>query len=352
MNRKIALLSGARGQDAALLSRFLLDEDWKVIAFERHVQSPDYTNIKDILDHPNYVLEKGDVTDAGSVSRLVSLYKPDHFYHLAANSFVGCSWQEPSAVFQTNAIGTLNCLEAVRNHSPNTKILVASTSETVGNSKEVIQNEETKHSPHSPYAVSKTAAEHMCHVWRFSHKIFACYTRCYNHESIYRGREFVTRKASDWIGRSFNTVENKVIDKMPSKSFISTEQAFRYALDQGYINQLKLGNLNSSRDWLAAEDCVRGMHMVLSLNEPDDFVLASGKMHSIDDFLKIAFNHIGIYDYMPFIGQDPKFMRPDDVVTLCGDYSKAKRILGWEPTISFENLVKTMVTNDIKINSV
>jgi GDPmannose 4,6-dehydratase len=347
----IALISGARGQDAAELSRVLLNENWKVIAFERHTQSPDYENIEEILNHPNFVLEKGDVTDLGSITRLLNQYKPHHFYHLAANSFVGCSWNEAISVFNTNTTGTLNCLEAVRNHSPKTKILVASTSETVGNSKHPIQNEETPHTPRSPYAASKAACEHLVQIYRNSHKMFACFTRCYNHEGIYRGREFITRKVTDWIGKNWNIVDKEIMAKISTNMCISTNKAFRLALDKGFINKLKMGNRFSSRDWLSATDCVKGMKLVLEENEPDDYVLASGRMHSIDDLLRVAFDAVGIEDYLYFVESDPKFMRPDDVVTLCGDASKAKNKLGWEPTVPFEELITQMVKHDIKINS-
>ncbi len=340
---KTALVSGLRGQDAAWLARLLLEKNYKVVGFERHIQAPNYSNVLEIMNHPNYVMEKGDITDAGSISRLVSQYKPDEFYHLAANSFVGCSWNEPSAVITTNTIGTLNCLEAIRLCNPKTKFLFASTSEVVGNSKEVIQNEDTQHSPHSPYAVSKIAGEHLCHVYQFSHNIFASFTRCYNHESIFRGKEFVTRKITSWIGESYNKVYDNV-------KYGTVEERFLFALDKGIISPLKLGNLNSSRDWLDARDCVRGMHLTLQLDKPDNFVLASGKMHSISQFLTYAFNYVGIKNWIPFIGQDPKYMRPDDVVTLCGDYSKAKRILGWEPTVSFEQMIQEMIRHDIEVN--
>ena len=340
---KTAIISGARGQDSAWLSRLLLEKEYRVVAFERHVQSPDYSNIREIMNHSNYILEKGDVTDAGNISRLVSLFKPDEFYHLAANSFVGCSWSEPSSVLNVNTIGTLNCLESIRLCSPKTKFLFASTSEVVGNSKDKIQNENTIHTPHSPYAISKVAGEHLCHVYQFSHGLFTSFTRCYNHESKFRGKEFVTRKITDWIGRSYNKVYNRI-------HFGTVEQRFLTALNEGVIDQLKLGNINSCRDWLDARDCVRGMYLTLQLDKPDCFVLASGQMHSIRDLLDVAFNYIGIYDWKPFVGQDPKYMRPDDVVTLCGDYSKARNILGWKPEVDFNSMIHEMIQHDIEIN--
>jgi GDPmannose 4,6-dehydratase len=349
MNNKTAIVSGARGQDAAWLSKLLLEDGWKVVGIKRRVQSPDYSNIKDIIDHENYILEMGDVTDQGSIARIVSLHKPDHFYHLAANSFVGCSWSEPASVFNINAVGTLNVLEAVRFCSPATRVLLASTSEVVGNSKDFIQDEETILTPHSPYAIAKAAAEHFIKVYRESHKMFCCFSRCYNHESKFRGKEFVTRKITNWIGDAFNKVDSHIDSMYERNKFVSTEDAFNLALANGYIDKLKLGNLSSSRDWLDARDCVRGMKMILDHDKPDDFVLASGKMRSIADLLKTAFGVIGINDYMKFIGQDARYMRPDDVVTLCGDYSKAKAILGWEPRISFEDMVKEMVENDIQL---
>lgn len=350
MSQHTAICGGARGQDAAWISRLLLDQGWKVYAFERHTQNPNYNNIQDIMNHSNYFLEKADVTDGSSIARLVSLVKPDHFYHLAANSFVGCSWNEPISVLRTNTEGTLNCLEAVRLNSPKTKFLLASTSECVGNSEEEIQNEHTKLSPHSPYAASKAAAEHFVKVYRFSHKMFACYTRCYNHESIFRGKEFVTRKITSWIGENFNKVEQNIEKIIGQNQAITVEDAFGICLKEGIINKLVLGNLDSSRDWLDARDCVRGMHMVLNQDKPDDYVLASNTMRSISDFLTEAFGVIGIKQWQHFIGQDPRFLRPSDIVTLRGDYSKAKRELGWEPTISFKTMVSDMIRNDIELN--
>lgn len=351
INKKVALLSGGRGQDASLLSRLLLKEDWKVVAFERHTQNPNYENIAEIMNHPNYILEKADVTDAGSVFRVVDKYKPEHFYHLAAASFVHSSWNEPMSVLNTNSGGTLNCLESVRINSPQTKFLFASTSEVVGNSKDIIQNEDTILTPHSPYSAAKAFGEHIIHVYRFSHKLFCCFTRCYNHESKFRGRNFVTRKITDWIGKNWNIVDKNMDALLGNNSFINTEEAFERALNKGIINKLDLGNLNSSRDWLAAEDCVRAMFMVLNQDKPSDYVVASGKMHSIDDFLRIAFSKIGISNYIQFIGQDEKNLRPSDVITLLGDYSKIKKALGWEPTISFDLMIKQMIDHDLELYS-
>jgi GDPmannose 4,6-dehydratase len=348
-NQKVSLISGGRGQDAAWLARLLLKEGQKVIAFERHVQSPNYENIQELLSNENYVLEKADVTDFGSVSRLVLNHKPDYFYHLAANSFVGCSWNEPMAVLNTNAGGTLNCLESIRLFSPKTKFLLASTSETVGNSLEHIQDENTPHTPRSPYAASKVFSEHICHIYRDSHKLWSAFTRCYNHESIFRGREFVTRKITDWIGRSFNTVE-KNIDYISSGKILSVDAGFKAALEKGLISKLPLGNRYSQRDWLSAIDCVRAMKMIMDLDKPDDFVIASGKMHSIDDLLTIAFARIGIVDWEQFVEFSDKNKRPDDVITLCGNASKAKKILGWEPQITFKQMIEEMVEHDIEIN--
>lgn len=349
---QIAMISGVRGQDGSLLSRLLLEQGgWKVVGFARHTQNPDLSNIKDLLNHDDFILEDGDLTDLGSITRLVTKYKPDRFYHLGAASFVHTSWDEPISVFNVNAIGTLNCLEALRHCSPKTKFLFASTSETVGNSPEPIQNEKTPHTPHSPYAVAKAAGEHLCHVYRFSYGMFTCFTRCYNHESRFRGKNFVTRKITDWIGHAWNVVDKNINRLTGNKlGFISTKEAFERALDEGLISPLKLGNLNSARDWVAAEDCVRAMTMVLDQDKPDDFVISSGRMHTIHDLLSVAFKTIGIDDYKPFIGTDPKFCRPDDVITLCGDYSKAEKILGWTPIIAFDDMIATMVKHDIELH--
>jgi len=347
MDKQTALISGTRGQDGAILARKLLDEGWVVVGFERHTQTPDYTNIQEILDHPNFILERGDVTDFSSVARLVLKYKPNVFYHLAAISAVWVSWNEPVSVLQTNTIGTLNCLEAIRTYSPETKFLLASTSETVGNSPDQVQNEETSHTPRSPYAASKACAEHLVQIYRESHNLWACFTRCYNHCSIYRGKGFVTRKITDWIGSSFAKVDSIIDSDFQKNTFVSTEEAFKRALDTGVIQPLALGNLDTCRDWLAAEDCVDAMFLMMSQEKPDDYVVSSGIMRSLREFLTEAFGVIGIENWEQFVVQDARFFRPHDVVTLCGDNSKIKNKLGWEPRLTFNDLVSKMVRHDI-----
>jgi GDPmannose 4,6-dehydratase len=323
--KKIAVVSGGRGQDASYLAEFLLEKNYTVIAIDRRSSSPDYSNIEHLFGNPNYVTESGDITDFGSIARIVQKYQPDEFYNLAAMSFVGASWDEPLATCHIDFIGVCNCLEAIRLFSPKTKMYQASTSEVYGDVQTPMQDENTEKRPRSPYGAAKSGAEDLIKVYKDSYNLFVCWGRLFNHESPRRGKQFVTRKITNWIGSNFE----KILSKQP-------------------VEKLKLGNLESKRDWCHAKDMVRGMWMMLQLPEPDNFVLASGKTWSIKQLLSNAFGCIGISNWEDYVEYDKSQVRPADVNLLCGDFSKAKRILGWEPTISFDKLIEEMVNEDVK----
>lgn len=353
MSQKIALISGARGQDASYLAELLLEKGYKVVATERRSSSPNYSNIKHLIDNTNYILEEGDITDFGSVARLLEKYKPDEFYNLAAQSFVAASWNQPIATCEIDFVGVCNCLEAVRLFSPKTKFFQASTSEVYGDVLSDMQDEDTPARPRSPYAAAKYGAEGLIKVYRDSYGIFACFARSFNHESPRRGKQFVTRKITNWIGESFKKVdlfitkEGKKYSNNNMTKFFNVQEAFELAIKQGYLNPLRLGNLEAKRDWTHAKDIVRGMWLMLQQEKPDDYVLASGKTRSIKEFLHSAAYHAGLYNWEPLVVQDEKFYRPADVNLLCGSYAKAKKNLGWEPEISFNQLVKEMVETDL-----
>jgi len=353
---KVAVISGGRGQDASYLAEFLLEKDYKVVAFERRISNPDFSNIKDIMNHPNFELVCGDVTDMASVCNIMSKYQPDEFYNLAGQSFVAASWDEPLETSNVNYNGVGNCLEAIRICSPKTKFLQASTSEVYGDVQNDKQDEDTPARPRSPYAASKHAAEGLIKTYRDSYGLFACYSRAFNHESKRRGQEFVTRKITKWIGDAWKIVDGKVSDYFKEgfpgdcskrSGMLSYSAGFKRALVEGDIEPLRLGNLEARRDWSHAKDIVRGMWLMMQEDKPDDYVLASGTTRSIKEFLTDAFGIAGIGKWDVFVVVDEKFFRPADVNLLCGDASKAKEKLDWEPQISFTDMVKEMVNHDM-----
>jgi GDPmannose 4,6-dehydratase len=341
---KVALISGCRGQDASYLSKLLLSKGYKVVGLERRVSSPDYTSIQECLDNPNFTLEQGDITDFGSLTRLLKQYQPDEFYNLAAQSFVGSSWDQSVVTCEINFLGVCNCLEAIRLISPKTKFYQASTSEVYGDVLTSTQNEETLARPRSPYAASKYAAESLIKVSRDSYGTFACFARCFNHESKFRPKQFVTRKITSAIGDMLRSIENGI----SSFGSFDNQSLFEYALSQDVIRPIRLGNIDACRDFSHASDMVYGMWLMLQQEKPDDFVFASGTTRSIREFLDAAFLEVGVVDWSSLVVIDPAFYRPADVNVLCGDATKARQKLGWEPQVTFHSLVKEMIDYDCR----
>lgn len=349
-NNYICVISGILGQLASYLATLLLSKGYKVVGIQRRSSSPDYTNILSLIDNPNFTIEQGDVTDFGSIARIVDQYKPDEFYNLAAQSFVSASWTQPIATCEVDFMGVCNCLEAIRLFSPKTKFLQNGSSERFGDVTSSIQNENTECRPRSPYAAAKCGAEYLVKVYKESYNLFACNSICFNFESKFRGKEFVTRKITNWIGINFGIVEKFILERLAQNMSITTEDAFKFALTRGAITPLKLGNLDASRDWSHASDIANGIWLMLQQESPDTFLFASGKTRTIKEFLTAAFNDIGVSDWTPYVQVDPKFYRPAEVNLLCGDSLKAKTLLKWNPVITFEALVKEMVQNDIALN--
>ena len=329
MNKK-ALITGVTGQDGSYLSELLLEKDYEVIGLYRRTSTNDLSRIEGVLDHDNFSLEEFDLTDPANVFRIIDRYQPDEFYNLAAQSHVQTSFVQPTTSFEINTVGVINILEAIRSCSMHTKFYQASTSEMFGrnftidpkdNSK--YQNENTELLPQSPYGVSKVASHRMVQIYREAYGIFACSGILFNHESPRRGDRFVTRKITKYIS---NVINHK-------------------------INQtLKLGNLNAKRDWGHAKDYVEAMHMMLQLDGADDFVICTGKTWSVLDFVKACFERVDL-DYKNYIEIDPSLYRPAEVDYLLGNNSKAYEVMGWEPKISFEELVADMVDSDLKKNN-
>jgi len=329
---KISLITGANGQDGSYLSELLLDKGYKVYGMIRRSSTDTTERIAHLINDHNFELVEGDITDATGIHKIIEQLKPDEVYNLAAMSHVGTSFNEPVSTFQIDAVGPLNLLEAIRQSSPKSKFYQASTSELYGDTKECPQNEETSFNPCSPYAVAKLAAHKAVSTYRRAYGLFACAGILFNHESPRRGETFVTRKITKYVANIIN-FRNKY-DRNPVKS-----------VD---ILPLYLGNLDAKRDWSHAKDMIRGMWMIMQHSKPDDFVLASGYSRTITQFLLTAFTY-GCAKYKEYVEIDPQFYRPADVNLLQGDASKAKRVLGWEPEISFDKLVDSMVESDLKL---
>jgi len=316
---KTALITGINGMDGSHLADFLLKKDYKIYGVERRSSSKNRTNTSHL--EGKIVFLQGDLTDQNSLLRCLKEANPDEVYNLAAQSFVGESWNTPEHTSEVTGLGVLRILEAIREFNPKIRFYQASSSEMFGRMIENPAKETTPFYPRSPYGVSKLYGHWITKNYRESYNMFACSGILFNHESERRGIEFVTRKISDGIVK----------------------------IKLGISDHITLGNLDSKRDWGYAPDYVEAMWLMLQQDTPEDYVIATGDTYSIREFLSIAFNHIGISNWESYIKQDPRFMRPAEVDVLRGDFSKAKRELGWSPQTSFVDLVKKMVDNDLKL---
>ncbi len=314
---KTALITGITGQDGSYLAELLLGEGYRVVGMTRRTSTDVHERIQHIVDDIEFV--SGDLLDQTSITTIVDNVRPDEVYNLAAQSFVPTSWSQPVLTGEFTALGVTRVLEAIRAVDPKIKFYQASSSEMFGKVVEVPQRETTSFYPRSPYGVAKVYGHWITVNYRESYDMFAVSGILFNHESERRGKEFVTRKITDGVAR----------------------------IKLGLERELRLGNLEAQRDWGFAGDYVRAMWLMLQQNEPDDYVIATGRTHSVREFVRIAFEAAGLGAYEPYVVQDPRFMRPAEVDLLVGDPSKAKRVLGWEPEVSFEQLVEMMVRADI-----
>lgn len=320
---KRALITGITGQDGAYLAASLLGFGYHVYGLCRRRSSDSLTRLVklNIIDRKNLVLIDGDITDIGSLMRVFEDIKPDEIYNLAAQSFVGASWQQPLYTFQATGLGALNVFEAARVKCPQARVYQASSSEMFGNATQPVQDHNTPFNPKSPYAVAKVFAHHMAVNYRESFGIPISCGILFNHESPLRGLEFVTRKITHTVAR----------------------------IAHGQATELVLGNLEAKRDWGHAVDYTHAMHDMLQ-HPPDDYVIATGRTTSVREFCRLAFNCVGL-DYNDYVKSDKALARPSDVQQLCGDASKATKILGWQPLISLEQLITTMVQADLDLVS-
>ena len=316
---KTAFITGINGMDGSHLADLLLSKGYKVYGMERRSSNVSDINTKHLKD--KITILNGDITDQNSLLRCLKESNPDEVYNLAAQSFVGESWNTPEQTSNVTGLGVLRMLEAIREFNPKIKFYQASSSEMFGRMVENPATEKTPFYPRSPYGVSKLYGHWITKNYRESYDMFTCSGILFNHESERRGIEFVTRKISDGVAR----------------------------IKLGLADHISLGNLEAKRDWGYAPDYVEAMWLMMQQETPDDYVIATGETYSIKEFLDIAFNHIGITDWKSYVKQDPKFMRPAEVDVLRGDYSKSFKELNWKPKTSFTDLVKNMVDNDIKI---
>lgn len=318
---KTALITGILGQDGPYLAKLLLEKGYKVYGLVRRYSNPNFSNLDYVGVTKDINFLEGDLTDESSLYNFVKKIMPNEIYNLAAQSFVGGSWELAKMTTEVNAVGVLFLLNAIKSFSPLTRFYQASTSEMFGlGNTQGWQDENTPFHPRSPYGVSKVYAYWMTVNWRESYGLFTCNGILFNHESPIRGKQFVTRKITDGVAR----------------------------IKAGLQDKLALGNLDSKRDWGFAGDYVEAMHLMLQQNKPDDFVIGTGENHSVKEFVELAFKYAGFTDWEKYVVIDPRFKRPAEVPDLKARADKANKILGWKPKVKFDELVKMMVEADLK----
>ena len=317
MKQKKALITGITGQDGSYLAEFLLEKGYRVYGMTRRTSTSNYDRIKGIVDRIELI--SGDLLDQHSLTILIKDTQPDEVYNLAAQSFVPISWSQPVLTGEFTALGVTRVLEAIRLTKPDTKFYQASSSEMFGRVQETPQNENTPFYPRSPYGVAKVYGHWITVNYRESYKMFAVSGILFNHESPRRGLEFVTRKITQAVARIKLSRQKK----------------------------LKLGNLNSKRDWGYAPDYVGAMWLMLQQDKPKDFVVGTGKTWSVRDFAEIAFESVGL-NWQDYVEKDKAMLRPAEVDYLRADPTQAKKILGWQPETSFKEMVKMMVEADLE----
>jgi GDPmannose 4,6-dehydratase len=318
--KKTAIVTGITGQDGPYLSKNLLEKGYKVYGLVKRYSNPNLDNLKFLGIENEVELITGDITDDACINHMVKAIRPDEFYNLAAQSFVGISWDINKLTTEVNSLGPLNILNALKSNSPVTRFYQASTSELYGNnSNQGTQDENTSFKPRSPYGVSKLYAYWITINFRESYSIHASNGILFNHESPLRGKEFVTRKITDGVAK----------------------------IKLGMANNITLGNLDAKRDWGHAKDFVEAMWLMLQQDVPDDYVVCTGNQYSIRELLDVAFSAADISNWVNYVEIDPRFKRPAEVHTLVGNYSKIKTKLGWTPKISFEDMITEMVKEDI-----
>jgi GDPmannose 4,6-dehydratase len=316
MATKTALITGITGQDGSYLAEWLLEQGYSVAGMVRRASTENFQRIEHLRDRIQ--LLQGDLLDQTSIATILDQVQPDEVYNLAAMSFVPTSWQKPVLTAEFTAVGVTRVLDALRQTCPKARFYQASSSEMFGKVVESPQTETTPFHPRSPYGVAKVYGHHITVNYRESYGLYACSGILFNHESPRRGLEFVTRKISYGVAR----------------------------IKLGLASELRLGNLQAKRDWGFAGDYVRAMWLMLQQDQPDDFVVGTGQTHSVEEFVQIAFERVGL-DWRRYVVIDPQFYRPAEVDVLLARPTKAERRLGWHPKVSFDQLVALMVDADV-----
>ena len=319
---KRALITGINGMDGSYLADLLLEKGYEVYGMERRSSSKNRINTGHLEGKITFL--NGDLGDQNSLLRCLKESNPEEVYNLASQSFVGESWNTPEQTGDVTGLGVLRMLEAIREYGKPVKFYQASTSEMFGRMVENPAKETTPFYPRSPYGVAKLYGHWITKNYRESYDMFNVSGILFNHESERRGIEFVTRKITDGVAK----------------------------VHLGYEDHIRLGNLDSKRDWGYSPDYMEAAWLMMQQDKPEDYVIATGESHSIKDFLDVAFNCVGIDDWSNYVVQDPKYMRPAEIDVLCGDSSKARKQLGWSPKTSFEEMVERMVTTDIGLLSI
>jgi GDPmannose 4,6-dehydratase len=318
--KRTAFITGMTGQDGPYLAKLLVEKGYHVYGLVKRYSNPNLDNIKWLGIENDIELVTGDITDENNMNHLMQTLKPAEVYNLAAQSFVGSSWDLNKLTTEVNSIGVLNLLNSIRTHNPNARFYQASTSEMFGNATEAgQQGETTPFRPRSPYGVSKLYSHWMTINFRESYSLYACSGILFNHESPLRGREFVTRKVTDGVAR----------------------------IKLGLEQSIMLGNLDALRDWGFAGDFVEAMWLMLQQPQARDYVISTGEQHSIRELCEIAFDHVGITDWQSMIKSDPRFKRPAELHSLCGDSTSARDLLGWRPRTDFATMIRGMVDADL-----
>ena len=317
-SKKRALVTGITGQDGSYLAEFLLDEGYEVFGLIRRSSTVSFERIQHIQERIHIL--SGDLLDQNSLMFALKAARPHEVYNLGAQSFVPASWDQPLLTGEITGLGVTRLLEAIRGTDSSTRFYQASTSELFGKVRESPQSESTPFHPRSPYGVSKVYAHWITINYRESYDLFACAGILFNHESPRRGLEFVTRKITHGVAR----------------------------IKHGLAKELKLGNLDSRRDWGFAGDYVKAMWLMLQQDSPEDFVIATGVDRTIREFCEVAFDYVGL-DWRKWVTVDEQLFRPAEVEILRGDASKAERVLGWKPQVGFEELVHMMVDRDLEL---
>ena len=316
---KAALITGVTGQDGAYLAKLLLDKGYQVFGTFRRLSTPNFWRLQHlgIFDKINFI--PADLVDSASLVEAIRISRPEEIYHLAAQSFVGASFEQPVGAGEITGLGVTRLLEAVREINPKIRFYQASTSELYGIGNPEAQAEDTPFKPASPYASAKLYGYWITRIYREGYGIFACNGILFNHESPLRGLEFVTRKISNAVAKILLGLEK----------------------------ELRLGNLEAKRDWGYAPEYVESMWLMLQQEKPDDYVIATSETRSVEEFVEKAFQTVGL-DWTKYVKVDDRFLRPLDINFLQGDYSKAGQKLGWKPEIKFDELVELMVKEDVK----